>query len=145
MTGRIDIHSRSFHLLCHSYRVIVKLTTTTPPSILKITVPGGSTIHMTKDGAASYQADKSARLARERRLSLVLDIDHTLLHATDDPMASKYPGTDMDSFFLCNNRRVHYIKLRPNLMKFLREAVQYHTILTDSHQHNTVVYIASIY
>ncbi len=89
----------------------------------KITVQGGSTMHMTKAGAALYQADKSARLIREKRLSLVLDIDHTLLHATDDRTASEYPGTDTRSFFLRKCGRMHYIKLRPNLLQFLKEAV----------------------
>ncbi len=80
-------------------------------------------MHMTKAGAASYQADKSSRLTRERRLSLVLDIDHTLIHATDDPTASGYPGADTRSFFLHNCQRMHYIKFRPHLMKFLEEVV----------------------
>ena len=77
----------------------------------------------------SYDQRTAKRLVKARKLSLVLDIDHTLLHAVADPRAAallqsgRFPemhvirlrGTD---------GRPHYVKLRPFLREFLRRAAE---------------------
>lgn len=93
---------------------------------------------MTRTEARSVASAAVSSLLKTRRLSLVLDLDHTLVHATDDPRAGailKFSPSTADfasikSFSLpptpamrnsgrpiphCNM----YIKLRPHLLKFL--------------------------
>ena len=55
-----------------------------------LTVSGGLTISISQSEAESIASDSSARLRSGRKLSLVLDLDHTLLHATADPRADAY-------------------------------------------------------
>ena len=55
-----------------------------------LTVSGGITVSVSEGEARSIAAHSSARLRAARRLSLVLDLDHTLLHATADPRAGEY-------------------------------------------------------
>ena len=55
-----------------------------------LTVSGGLTISISQSEAKSIASDSSARLRSAKKLSLVLDLDHTLLHATADPRAEAY-------------------------------------------------------
>jgi len=55
-----------------------------------LTVSGGLTVSISQSEAESIASDSSARLRSARKLSLVLDLDHTLLHATADPRANAY-------------------------------------------------------
>lgn len=69
-------------------------------------------------------------LLNARKLSLVLDLDHTLVHATDDPRAaatllSSPPGANLSSIGtvkLPSMRSAMHIKLRPYLAQFLERA-----------------------
>lgn len=69
-------------------------------------------------------------LLNARKLSLVLDLDHTLVHATDDPRAAATllfspPEANLSSvgtIKLPSMRSVMHIKLRPYLTQFLERA-----------------------
>lgn len=93
------------------------------------------TLSVTRAEAESVAYMTAQQLLRERRLLLVLDLDHTLVHATDDPRASAVlehspSGSDASSiasFSLASsvatspgplNSRMH-LKLRPHLSEFL--------------------------
>lgn len=93
------------------------------------------TLSVTRAEAESVAYMTAQQLLRERRLLLVLDLDHTLVHATDDPRASAVlehspNGCDVSSvasFSLAPsfastsgplNSRMH-LKLRPHLSEFL--------------------------
>ena len=113
------------------------------------TVSGGLTISISQSEAKSIASDSSARLRSAKKLSLVLDLDHTLLHATADPRAEAYVARSCLLLDDENRRRRredvrtlvlpameggvqisepippplrHYVKLRPHLAKFLTEA-----------------------
>lgn len=63
-------------------------------------------------------SQRTAQLRSNRRLVLVFDIDHTLLHATRDPMAVFYRQhpvlrTDTHSFRVEGDSRIYTVKLRP--------------------------------
>lgn len=95
-----------------------------------------STLSVTRAEAESIASVTARQLLSQRRLSLVLDLDHTLVHATDDPRAAAVldhspAGTDMSSvasFCLPHadvaagsgpmDNRMH-LKLRPHLFEFL--------------------------
>eukprot|EP00178_Gracilaria_changii_P021006 TRINITY_DN621_c0_g1_i1.p1 TRINITY_DN621_c0_g1~~TRINITY_DN621_c0_g1_i1.p1 ORF type:complete len:820 (+),score=124.06 TRINITY_DN621_c0_g1_i1:182-2641(+) len=83
--------------------------------------------------AESRSSVNARHLLESRRLSLVLDLDHTLLHATDDARAPEFiscfpPNVDTQSvraFQLGvanghqNNCALMHVKLRPHLPDFL--------------------------
>ena len=56
----------------------------------KMTVSGGVTIAISKSEAKNISEVSSRKLKEEKKLCLVLDLDHTLLHATDDYRAGRY-------------------------------------------------------
>ena len=60
-----------------------------PPSAY-LTVNGGFTVSVTPDEARAFSADSSEKLRKVRKLSLVLDLDHTLVHATADSRAGAW-------------------------------------------------------
>lgn len=88
-------------------------------------------LSVTRAEAESVSSTNARRLFESNRLSLVLDLDHTLVHATDDPRAAfmlKHSPQDADlssvsSFTLQGPSSVTstlmHIKLRPNLVQFL--------------------------
>uniref|UniRef100_A0A7S3A5N5 RNA polymerase II subunit A C-terminal domain phosphatase n=1 Tax=Rhodosorus marinus TaxID=101924 RepID=A0A7S3A5N5_9RHOD len=107
------------------------------PSAQRVNVAYESGLVVSRDEARRTETDKARHLLDRRLLSLVLDLDHTLLHATDDPRAKaalimddqspQTPGTPMLS--PAHHRGIHqlvldgksfFVKLRPGLGNFLR-------------------------
>lgn len=97
-----------------------------------------ATIRMTHDAsgvtvsqkeALRIEQETQARLLKEKKLSLVLDLDQTVIHATGDPtvgdwMADQgnpnYPKLkEVHSFVLPGSPITYYIKLRPGTREFL--------------------------
>jgi RNA polymerase II subunit A C-terminal domain phosphatase len=95
------------------------------------------TLSVTRAEAESISSVTARQLLKERRLLLVLDLDHTLVHATDDPRAAAVlhhspEGCDTSSIasfslaplVACDppggppESRMH-LKLRPHLSEFL--------------------------
>lgn len=109
----------------------------------KITVSGGITVHVTKSEANSIGRADQNRLRNLRKLSLVLDLDHTLVHATADkrggiesrarkdvrtimlPMEVAVRGgntsqqSNQKQHVVQTINMKHYIKLRPYLKDFI--------------------------
>jgi hypothetical protein len=57
--------------------------------------------------------ETAKRLQSEKKLSLVLDLDHTLVHATTEYMVSEIPqNTDIIEFTLPPNPTRYFVKLR---------------------------------
>ncbi|KAJ8902406.1 hypothetical protein NDN08_006811 [Rhodosorus marinus] len=107
------------------------------PSAQRVNVAYESGLVVSRDEARRTETDKARHLLDRRLLSLVLDLDHTLLHATDDPRAKaalimddqspKTPGTPMLSpayhsgiHQLVLDGKSFFVKLRPGLGNFLR-------------------------
>ena len=103
-----------------------------------LTLSGGVTISISSEYALKFSSDSSQSLRAAKKLNLVLDIDHTLLHATADRRASSWIGKSEDVHTLLlpmmeghplqqqkngggnsNWMQPHYVKLRPNLAESL--------------------------
>lgn len=95
-------------------------------------------LKVSKEQAAKQEDDAKRRLLQSRRLSLVVDLDQTVLQATVDPTVVEWQGDpnnpnyeavkDVRSFELAEvdvHKRIkrkasYYIKLRPGLQDFLQ-------------------------
>ncbi|CDS11612.1 hypothetical protein LRAMOSA03875 [Lichtheimia ramosa] len=81
--------------------------------------------------AERLEQENAARLMEERKLSLILDLDQTVVHATWDPTVGEWmkdennanhPATkDIRKFTLPGSSLMYYIKLRPGLSEFLEQ------------------------
>ncbi|KAJ3084018.1 Carboxy-terminal domain (CTD) phosphatase, partial [Quaeritorhiza haematococci] len=99
-----------------------------------------ATIRMTHDAlgvtvsqaeAARIERENTERLLRDEKLSLILDLDQTIIHATvdptvgewmNDPQNPNFPALkDVYKFTLPDSPVVYYIKLRPGTRQFLQE------------------------
>eukprot|EP00456_Euglypha_rotunda_P079910 TRINITY_DN77079_c0_g2_i2.p1 TRINITY_DN77079_c0_g2~~TRINITY_DN77079_c0_g2_i2.p1 ORF type:complete len:248 (-),score=39.01 TRINITY_DN77079_c0_g2_i2:11-754(-) len=68
--------------------------------------------------------EHTKQLKERKKLALVLDLDHTLVHATQDQrigalLAHPHLGSELHTFIDPVIRRTHYVKLRPGVRDFL--------------------------
>ncbi|KAI9321216.1 hypothetical protein BX666DRAFT_1899793 [Dichotomocladium elegans] len=86
--------------------------------------------------AERLERENTNRLLHERKLSLILDLDQTVVHATWDPTVgdwmndennANHPATkDIRKFTLPGSSLVYYIKLRPGLSEFLEQVSKHY-------------------
>ncbi len=99
----------------------------------QVTVSGGVTMTVSAEESRHLAHQDTERLLQQAKLSLVLDLDHTLVHATADPRAQQFQERDdvrtLRFPYLLegpNNPPAapmilkHYVKLRPHIKKFLQ-------------------------
>ena len=94
-----------------------------------------SALTVSQDEATRVEEDAKRRLLASRRLSLVVDLDQTIIHATVDPTVGEWQQDennpnhdavkDVRSFQLVDDGPGmrgcwYYIKLRPGLEEFLQ-------------------------
>jgi len=104
-----------------------------------VTVSGGITVSISERESQQLAKLDIQRLSGMKKLSLVLDLDHTLLHATADPRAQQFHDSLHDDVRTLRLPLVmetqpngqnqptqqqpifmtHYVKLRPHLKEFL--------------------------
>jgi RNA polymerase II subunit A C-terminal domain phosphatase len=105
----------------------------------QVTVSGGITMTISAEESREMARRDADRLVQQAKLALVLDLDHTLVHATADPRARQFFGQeDLRTLRLpamegAQNQAMlpsgapafmqHYVKLRPHIRTFL-ERVQ---------------------
>ena len=65
------------------------------PKMTQMTVSGGVTLTVSESEAKAISAASAKKLTEEKKLCLVLDLDHTLLHATDDYRASRFVADEI--------------------------------------------------
>mmetsp|Transcript_10552 Transcript_10552/g.17974 ORF Transcript_10552/g.17974 Transcript_10552/m.17974 type:complete len:871 (+) Transcript_10552:144-2756(+) len=65
------------------------------PKMTQMTVSGGVTLTVSESEAKAISAASAKKLTEEKKLCLVLDLDHTLLHATDDYRASRFVADEV--------------------------------------------------
>lgn len=87
-------------------------------------VSHGQVIRLNVEEAKKFDSDNIRRQLGAKKLSLVLDLDHTLLHAVrvDDVVGEiKQTAEDIHFFFIPGLAQQHVVKLRPGLTEFLTE------------------------
>lgn len=67
------------------------------------------------------EVENAKRLLDQKKLSLILDLDQTIVHASCDQRISQWQNSDIRQFNLPRSPLVYYIKLRPGLVEFLKE------------------------
>ena len=118
----------------------------------------GFTVQVSKAEGERMAAQDAARLTKLRKLSLVLDLDHTLVHATDDPRAALHQQsrTDVRSLILAVPspqqpgmwfHQQHFVKLRPHVKEFLEAVmdqyeVQVYTAGTREYAEQVVIILS---
>ncbi|KAI8090786.1 HAD-like domain-containing protein [Thamnidium elegans] len=89
---------------------------------------GYDTVGLTvsREEAERLEAENARRLLKNRKLSLILDLDQTIVHASWDQRVGDFikEDTDIRQFNLPGSSVVYYIKLRPGLDHFLKEIEQ---------------------
>ena len=110
-----------------------------------VTVSGGATLVVSEQESLAMANNEKERLQKLRKLSLVLDLDHTLIHATPDSRAGQFRVSSGNHDGHADVRTIrlrclvpphamgrqphapstvqHYVKLRPHVTEFLK-AVQ---------------------
>lgn len=102
----------------------------------QVTVSGGVTMTVSAEESRKMAERDTERLLQQAKLSLVLDLDHTLVHATADPRAQQFHDKDdvrtlrlpmMEGMANAGNSHPHahmfmqhFVKLRPHIKTFLQ-------------------------
>jgi hypothetical protein len=98
-----------------------------------LTLTGGITVSISNEYGQAFSNETAQSLRASKKLNLVLDLDHTLLHATPDARAKQWlsksdelrtvhlPMMEGNPFYQNNGYafQPHYIKLRPHLAEFM--------------------------
>lgn len=103
-----------------------KSTNQSTEKIITFTLNGGAQLKLSNEEAERVEQSQLQTLHKLRKLGLILDIDHTLLHATPVqhlPSAAEMKALELDSISVSVDGAGafhHLIKLRPHLRDFLR-------------------------
>jgi len=130
-TMNICSHPASFRVksnlrMCASCGKTFEKTDEQQDNTSSVLTSGGLQLQLSAAEAERVEQSKLKTLHSQRKLGLILDIDHTILHATQIPttpapeMMKKY---ELDSISICVDgiyNQSHLIKLRPHLHLFLK-------------------------
>jgi RNA polymerase II subunit A-like phosphatase len=112
----------------------------TQAAMSRMTVSGGYTVSVSREEGERIAREDARRLRKIRKLSLVLDLDHTLVHATWDGRAHQHVNRHPDVRSLVlpvpilegdvkrEVRMHHYVKIRPHVKEFLSECQERYEI-----------------
>eukprot|EP00158_Paraphelidium_tribonemae_P008161 Partr_v1_DN28498_c3_g1_i2_m41672 putative RNA polymerase II len=92
-------------------------------------------LFVSKEEASRIENQTARRLLKTRKLSLILDLDQTVIHATvnpristdylDNDLVKHHPSLrDISKFSLPDNQGFYHVKLRPHLKQFLADLTQ---------------------
>ncbi|KAE9358322.1 hypothetical protein PR003_g1323 [Phytophthora rubi] len=98
-------------------------------------VSHGQVIRLNVEEAKKFDSDNIRRQLGAKKLSLVLDLDHTLLHAVraDDVIGEITKSDDIYFFFIPGLAQQHVVKLRPGLTEFLTELSALYDLFIYTH------------
>ncbi|KAJ1510731.1 Carboxy-terminal domain (CTD) phosphatase [Coelomomyces lativittatus] len=89
-------------------------------------------ITVSRDVAQKMDMETAHRLRTEKKLSLILDLDQTLIHATADPTVGLWVDTTEKTgvfrFKLSDEPTEYFLKLRPGLHEFLSEIQMFYEL-----------------
>ena len=115
---------------------------TTKETTTRLTVNGGKNILLTQKGAQDDALRNVKTLMSRRKLALVLDLDHTLLHATPDRRVAErgWDQTSPDIHAIQLREKgtkrppaTHYVKLRPGVTELLKQCHECYQLYIYTH------------
>ena len=125
-------HPAMFNSMCVACGEKVTISAS---SVSSLTLGGGQQLHVSKQEAAKVQESKVVDLQRIKKLALILDLDHTLVHATEitgPPMRieegvsllvlEEPSGASVGGAPPSASMKQHLLAKRPHLDWFLAEA-----------------------
>ncbi|KAG4106103.1 hypothetical protein H8356DRAFT_923782 [Neocallimastix lanati (nom. inval.)] len=97
-----------------------------------------SELFVSQQEAQRLEKENATRLLNQKKLSLILDLDQTIIHATIDPTIGEWQNDpnnpnyealkDVHHFVLPDSATIYYIKLRPGVREFLKEMNNYYEL-----------------
>jgi RNA polymerase II subunit A-like phosphatase len=130
-----------FGNICAKCGTSVELPQLNTTGTTRLTLNGGKNILLTQRGAREDAMRNVSALMGRRKLALVLDLDHTLLHATPDPRVAErgwdLASPDIHKIELREARHrppaYHYVKLRTGVRKLLKECHECYQLYIYTH------------
>jgi TFIIF-interacting CTD phosphatase-like protein len=133
--------------MLHDTTGATRTKNTSDPNLVRVTLSGGVTLTISAQEGQRMAQHEAQRLHQQKKLSLVLDLDHTLLHATNDARAQRHlHRRDVRTLVLpvvwegqpppqSTPHKApptlwmqHFVKLRPHLHTFLQTVRQWYEV-----------------
>ncbi|OQR96425.1 hypothetical protein ACHHYP_20783 [Achlya hypogyna] len=115
--GRIEI---CMHPMIKNQRCVLCMTKVDQETV-KVILAQGQIMEVNHATAKELDSENIGRMLKQKKLMLVLDLDHTLLHAVRSQDVVDAIDEDALRFFIPDIPTEHVLKLRPGLSTFLHE------------------------
>lgn len=137
------LKQRHYHLLTSARSVAYNTVTRDTARATVNAVHGHTALLVSRAEASKSDEEAKRRLLSSRKLSLVVDLDQTIIHATVDPTVAEWQNDtsnpnhdavkDVRAFQLADDSPGaracwYYIKLRPGLQEFLSTISKYYEL-----------------
>lgn len=109
-----------------------------PVKLRQVLLPGKKKLTVTKTGLHEMKSTNTEELLSKNKLLLILDIDHTFLHATRNPQAfqvKQHPdfASSVHAFKMPDSASPYHIKIRPKFKEFLDSIRPFFNVVVYTH------------
>ncbi|EQC27175.1 hypothetical protein SDRG_14978 [Saprolegnia diclina VS20] len=116
--GRIEV---CMHPMIQNNRCVVCMSKVEAGETVKVILAQGQIMEVNRATAQELDSENIGRMLKQKKLVLVLDLDHTLLHAVRSQDVVDAIDDDALRFYIRDIPTEHVLQLRPGLSTFLSE------------------------
>ncbi|KDO32632.1 hypothetical protein SPRG_02333 [Saprolegnia parasitica CBS 223.65] len=116
--GRIEV---CMHPMIKNNRCVVCMSKVEAGETVKVILAQGQIMEVNRATAQELDSENIGRMLKQKKLVLVLDLDHTLLHAVRSQDVVDAINEDALRFYIRDIPDEHVLQLRPGLSTFLSE------------------------